>query len=116
MTVQVLSAIAGVILSLLFSYVPGLNTWYAVQAEGNKKLYMLGLLFVTAAGVFGLSCTKYGAMVGINFPCTEQGAVEMLEVFFYAAIANQTAYKLSPQVLAVKVAKQDPGVVTVVDE
>jgi hypothetical protein len=116
MTAQLLSAIAGVVLSLAFSYIPGLNTKFAAFDVQTKKLSMLGLLVVVAAGVFGLACTKYGVMLGIPLACTEAGGVELLKILGAAAIANQATFQLTPQTLAVRMAKGDPEVVTVAEE
>ncbi len=38
MTVEQLGAIAGVILSLLFSYVPGLSDWFSALPATTKRL------------------------------------------------------------------------------
>lgn len=105
MTATLLSGVAGVILSLLFSYVPGLNTKFAAQSEEQKKLWMLGLLVLVAAATFGLSCTKYGAMIGIPFQCTDAGAVEIIKILAAAVIANQATYSITPQTQKVKAAK-----------
>jgi hypothetical protein len=105
MTTELLSALAGIVLSLLFSYVPGLSTWFAGQSEEKKKLLMLGLLVLTAAGVFGLGCTPYAADLGIPLTCDEAGVVALVKLVIAAAVANQTAYKLTPQTEKVKAAK-----------
>lgn len=105
MTATLLSGIAGVILSLLFSYVPGLNSKFAAQSEESKKLWMLGLLALVAALTFGLSCTKYGAMIGIPFECTDAGAIELIKILAAAVIANQATFSITPQTQGVKAAK-----------
>lgn len=105
MTATLLSGVAGVILSLLFSYVPGLNTKFAAQSEEQKKLWMLGLLVLVALATFGLSCTKYGAMIGIPFQCTDAGAIEIIKILAAAVIANQATFSITPQTKMVKVAK-----------
>jgi len=115
MTAQVLSAIAGVVLSLAFSYIPGLNTKFAALDVQQKKLSMLGLLVLVAGAVFGLSCTKYGAMIGVPYPCTEAGAIELLKILGAAVIANQAAFQLTPQTMGVRIAKGDPDVATIVE-
>lgn len=104
MTPEVLSLVAGIVLSLMFSYIPKMNTWYAVQSEEVKKLIMLGLLLVVAAAVYGLSCAGY-LPEAYAVACGEQGIVVLVQAFILAAVANQTAYKLTPQLRAVKDAK-----------
>lgn len=105
MTEELLSALAGIILSLAFSYIPGLNVKFAALTEEYKKLSMLGLLVLVAGIVFGLTCTKYGAMLGIPLTCDEAGGVALLKILLAAAVANQTAYKLTPQTQGVRLAK-----------
>ena len=116
MTAQLLAAISGAVLSLILSYFPKLNTWFAAQEKGTKQLQMLGLLFLTAAGVFGVSCTPFGARFGLAITCDMNGVYDMLEIFFYAAFANQATFGLSKQTMGVRIAKGDPEVVTIVDQ
>jgi len=54
MTPQSISTAAAIVLSLLFSYVPGLSNWYGTQDPVHKRLIMLGLLVAVAAGSFAL--------------------------------------------------------------
>ena len=105
MTVELLSAIAGIVLSLAFSYIPGLNTKFAAMSDQYKKLSMLGMLALVAGVTFGLTCTKYGAMIGIPLTCDETGAIELVRILIAAAVANQAMYKLTPQRQEVKDAK-----------
>ena len=56
MSSEVLSATAGVLLSLAFSYVPGLSGWFASLEGTHKRLVMLAALVIVSAGAFALSC------------------------------------------------------------
>jgi hypothetical protein len=94
MTSQTLLIILGAVLSLLFSYIPGLATWYQPLDETKKRLIMLGLLAVITGAVFGLSCTPYFAWV----ECSEKGAMGLFTAFIFAAMANQATSSLSPKV------------------
>ena len=92
MSAELLAGIGGVVFSLLFSYFPGLSGWYDPLVESKKKLIMLGVLFVTALGVFGLACVgKYNLVT-----CDVAGAWLLVEYFILAAIANQATHRLSP--------------------
>jgi len=94
MTAELLSSIAGIVLSLLFSYVPPFKSWFD-NLEGNyKRLIMLGALAVTAGGAYGLACL---GLFGVGITCDMAGALGLVELFIVAAIANQSAYALSPQ-------------------
>lgn len=89
-----ISSIAGAILSLLFSYVPGLRDKFEQLSPDHKRLAMLGLLLLVVLGALGLSCINKSTA----FTCDEAGLWQALEAFLAAAIANQTAYALSPGV------------------
>ena len=98
MTVEQLGALAGVLLSLTFSYVPGLSDKYGALDKVKKSLVMLGLIFLVACAALALSCTQLINVV----ECTQAGAMALLNTFVAAAIANQTTYLLSPQKAAAK--------------
>lgn len=92
-TPESISFIAGVALSLVFSYVPGLKQKYDGIQPDNKRLIMLGSLLLTALGIYGLSCAEIYNLVA----CTSQGAWSMIEIFIAAALGNQTAFLLVPK-------------------
>jgi len=104
MTAQTLSTIAGVVLSLVFSYVPGLNTWFAALGEETKRLTMLGLIVLVAAASFGLGCW---GVLDTAVTCDQDGIIALVTAIIMAAVANQATYKLSPQPAAVKAARAD---------
>ena len=93
MDATLLASIAGIVLSLAFSYIPGLDTWYAVRDGTVKRLIMLGVLLLTALATFGLSCAKLWPTV----TCDQAGAMKLVEALIFAAITNQSAYLLSPR-------------------
>ena len=53
---ELIVSIAGVVLSLLFSYIPGLRTWFAALVAETKQLIMLGLLILVTAAIYALGC------------------------------------------------------------
>lgn len=89
-----LSATAGLLLSLLFSYVPKLSDWYAGKDAQTKALIMAGLLLVVAGGAYGLSCAGWGNY----FECTEAGLQTAVSVFISALVANQATYGLTKHI------------------
>jgi len=93
MTAEQLAAYAGILVSLLFSYVPGLSNWYDPLEATYKRLIMLGSLVVVALGVYGLSCGNVYSLI----TCDKAGYLSLVNAFIMAAIANQAAYKLSPR-------------------
>lgn len=97
MTAETLTATAGMILSLAFSYVPGLRNWYSALDGTTKRLVMLVVLTVTAVGFYALACTPYGQWLDISLRCDAAGFVGLLRLLLSAMIANQTAFVLTPR-------------------
>jgi hypothetical protein len=93
MTPELLVSIAAIILSLAFSYIPGLDVKFAALEGVHKRLVMLGLILATAAGTYGLSCAGWVDAT----TCDQEGIRGLVQLFIYAAVANQSAYMLSPE-------------------
>ncbi len=96
-TAEELSTMAGILLSLGFSYIPGVRERFDALQPTHKRLVMLGLLLACALGVFGLSCLDTG--LPPLAACTREGAWQLGRIFVAALIANQAAFALSPQVV-----------------
>lgn len=107
MTPETLALVAGIILSLVFSYIPGLNTKFAGLSSEVKRLIMLGLCILVGAGAFGLTCAGFGDVIGAQLACTKQSLVTLFQSIALVAIANQSAYALSPQTGGVQRAKEE---------
>lgn len=84
-----LAALAGVVLSLVFSYLPGLKDAYDALTPTPKRLVMLGALFVVALGALAYQCRGAG-------DCYTANAETVLRAFVMAAIANQATAALTP--------------------
>jgi len=92
MSSELLAGTAGIVLSLLFEYMPGLHDWYNALADTKQKLIMLAALLLSAAGIFALACVgKYDLVT-----CDVNGAWLLVEYFVLAVIANQAAHRISP--------------------
>ena len=102
MSAESLALISGVVLSLLFSYIPGLNVKYAELGSEVKRLIMAGLLLVVAGSAYSLSCAGWGASFGVEITCDLAGSLGLVRVFVWALIANQGAYSITPQTNAVR--------------
>ena len=89
MNAEQLSLIAGTVLSIALQIIPGLKDWFGGLSADIKRLFIVGVLAVTALGVFGLSC------LGIldSVVCDASGAWAMFEFWALAAVANQVAYQ-----------------------
>ena len=86
----VILGLVGVILQLIFKYVPKVKDWY--EAQSNKGLIMLAFVAATSAIYFGLGCTSLAAMLGIQITCDIAGAFAMLQALFSIASTQQLTY------------------------
>lgn len=98
MEASFISSIAGAILSLVFSYVPGARQWYGALSGVHKRLVMLALLVVAAVLVVAAACSGWGGDFNISITCNHSGLVTVLKAFGAAVIANQSTYLVSPQI------------------
>lgn len=92
MDATVLAGVAGVLLSLIFGYVPGLKQWFDGLDSMYRRLIMLGALVVVTAGAFGLACVGW-----FNMPltCDQAGLEGLVTAFIAALVANQATYSIS---------------------
>jgi hypothetical protein len=101
-----LAAVAGVVISLLFSYIPAVNTWYAGLGDFAKRLIMIVVLAIVSGGVFGVSCLGLAPWLNIDVTCDASGAWAMLMLFFEAVVANQATHLITPDTKKVEIAKR----------
>lgn len=97
MSGELLSAAAGMLLSLLFSYLPGLSDWYEPLDPTKKRLVMLAALLVVAAFIMANSCWGVALPAVPVVTCDGAGAGGLIQAFIAAAIGSQTAFLLAPK-------------------
>ena len=97
MSANTLSLIAGTLLSLAFSYIPGFRDDFDTLEPTEKRLVMLGLLLVTAVTVQSLACLGWAAKWGVTLTCDQAGLAGLIEQLVIASIANQSVYAISPR-------------------
>jgi hypothetical protein len=95
LTPQLLTAVAGVLLSLLASYLPGFSSWFDRLEAIHKRLVMLGLLAACSLAITGLSCAGLGGAFGLPPACDRGSGLLMAQAFLLALIANQSAYLIT---------------------
>ena len=95
MSAELLASVLAIVMSLAFSYIPGLSDWYAALDRKYKQVVMGVGLVVIAFSVFGLACAGFGAQFGIDLACTQDGAIALLELLIDALIVNQGTYLLT---------------------
>ena len=88
-----LSQLAGVVLSLVFSYVPGVKDLYAKLDSTGKSGVMAVTVILIACAIYAASC--YGLISSVT--CDKAGVVGLVEAVIGALVANQATYLLSPQ-------------------
>ena len=95
MTVEQLASIAGVVLSLLLAYVPGLAAWYANKDTASKARIMGALLIIVVLAIFGLACAHIIADLGLAVACTKESALQLVQILIAALVANQATFMLA---------------------
>ena len=90
-TPEFLASVAGIALSLVFSYIHGVKDWYNELAGEWKRLFMAGLLLVVAVAIYALGCA--GIIQGVT--CDQNGIIRLVSVFIMALVANQSAYLIA---------------------
>ena len=101
-TSAAVAGIAGALLSLIFSYVPGLNSKFAALPKETEQLIMAGLMLLATVIIMGLGCYK---VIQINLTCDQNGWVQAIWIFISAIMGNQSVYRLTPQPKTVKAVK-----------
>ena len=91
MDAKELGAIVGLLLSLGFSYIPGLKVWFDGKSSDTKQAIMGLSLVIVAGAVFGLSC----AGVFDTVACTREGFIGFVGVLVSALVANQSVYLIT---------------------
>lgn len=91
------------LLSILATYIPGLNTWHAGLSKEAKKLLWAGLLLIVTLGAVTWGCNAEAGCIIIGWK-------DYLTVFVKALIlavgGSQGMYLLLPEPGAVKRASQ----------
>jgi hypothetical protein len=87
------------VLSLAFSYVPGLKQWFDKQTGTTKRLVVLACLVVVTAGALALGCT---AILPTSWAtpataCSTTTITDAIAAFVAALVGSQTAYTFQPQ-------------------
>lgn len=92
MSADQLSAAAGIVLSLAFSYGPGLKGKFNQLDPTQKRLVMAALLLVVAFAAFAAGCRGL-----LSITCDQPGAIGLLSAFVAALVANQATFLISPE-------------------
>jgi len=99
LTPELLASIAGIILTLSFTYIPGWRVMYAELSSEKKSLIMLGCLVVVTSALYLL--VKFGVLL----PDQPVNGWTFFWMLYLTLTGNQIVYKISPQPNDVKTAK-----------
>jgi hypothetical protein len=96
MTPEALASFAGIGLSLIMSYVPGLSTWYESRPSTSKRAVMALMLLVTAIGSAIWTCSQPQAGDVFRM-CLGSSWRAYAQAFVAALVASQGTYMLTPK-------------------
>ena len=85
-----IGAVAGVVLSLLFKYIPGLNVLFEQLDPEQKELVMLGIMITAVGVVYGLGCFGWLDI----YACGSEGLKQAVFAIVGAILGNQGAYSM----------------------
>jgi drug/metabolite transporter superfamily protein YnfA len=103
LTPAMLALVVGSIISLLATYLPGFNTWWAALVAEKKQMIMALSMIIVGVVVYVLACTP-----SIGFPfvaCPAGGVWSMLSIILSALVGNQATKLVSPDTAGVKAVK-----------
>jgi len=88
---DLLAAVAGMVISLVCSYVPGIAPrWAGLDGAWKRFCMALALIFVSAI-IVALSCA--GVLQGVE--CSQKGVWAVLSALFSALVVNQSVYAIT---------------------
>jgi len=87
-----LAGVAGMLLMLLFEYIPGFAGWFKELEAAQKRLTMLIMIVVVAVAIYGLGCIDSSPWQVVA--CTEQGAWDLVLMVITAIMSNQSGHSL----------------------
>ena len=87
-TPDAIAGIAGTLLTLAFSYLPGLKDKFEPLPASKKRLIMLGLLVLAAAGALAFTCKLVPECYTLNW-------LTYLKALGTAVVLNQSVYSVT---------------------
>ncbi|MBA4375822.1 MAG: hypothetical protein C0401_06585 [Anaerolinea sp.] len=97
--------LSAVILSVAWTFTPGLRIKFGELASNIKVIINLALMILLAGLMFLFTCTGWNPIPGVA--CTVEGAKALGVLVFIAIVGNQVTYVASPQPLDVRAAKSE---------
>lgn len=96
---DLLAMISGILLAVLFEYLPGLRQWYDAKKDDVQRGIMLLALMAVSLVIYALSCSGWLEMIwpGLSVTCDEKGVALLIRTFVLALVANQPTYLVLPR-------------------
>jgi len=91
-TPEILSAGAGVLVSLFLEFFPKFKTWYDQLKNSYQALIALGFAVVFGFIIFGFNCLGWWAGKIPTIECTNAGVQELLWMIFLVFSGSQVTY------------------------
>jgi len=91
MSVELFASIAGIVISLACSYIPGLAPRWNTLDGVTKRLIMGVLMLAVAIAAVALSCSGIAGIVS----CDKVGVITVLSALISALVANQSVYQIT---------------------
>lgn len=97
LTPILISSVAGIVMSLVFEYLPVVSTWYNKLLNNYQKLIMLGVMAVIVASIYAFNCLGWFTGYIPVVSCSSSGREAAVLAFIAAMIANQATYLVTPK-------------------
>jgi len=85
-----LAALVGVLISLLFAYLPGLRAWFSKQSSEAKGGITASVTVFAALAIYGLSCAGWFPSLGVT--CSQGGFQQLVAVVIGALVGLAGTY------------------------
>lgn len=96
LTPDLIAMVAGLLLALIFDFVPKAKAWFDTKSVEGKRLINAGILFAVVVFIFGFNCLGWAS--GFHIPavaCTQEGALLMVQLFVLALGVNYSTHAIS---------------------
>jgi len=90
MTSEQLAAIAGMVISLLLAYAPGLRTWFDTLASEAKGGITAAVTVCAGLAIYGLSCAGWFLQLGVT--CSQGGFQQLVTIVIGALVGLAGTY------------------------
>jgi hypothetical protein len=97
LSASAIAAVAGAVLSLLFNYIPGLNTAFDRLSADKQRMVMGLVILVTAVGMAIWQCSDSTSSSAISYCQNGMDWRVILQNAVFALIGNQSTDRISPK-------------------